>query len=95
MKITIVEQNELEVWDDDLQEFVLNFKSKYYIVNGLGQYVFFHCRNRADAQKECDDMYGKSFYTVRQAKQGSGDGNYTCTGSNSRKGFASHLRKTI
>lgn len=94
-KITVVDQNEMEVWDDESQEYVVKFPAKYYIVNSLGQYIFYHVRSRSEAQQIVDSEYGKGFYIVRQAKMDSGSGNYSCTGSNSRKGFASHLKKTV
>jgi hypothetical protein len=32
----------------------------YYIRNALGEYVYFHTRDRLEAQKICDETYGKS-----------------------------------
>lgn len=76
----------------------LTFKhpSKYYIINSLGQYVYYHCRDRAAAQSQCDKDYGVGKYLIRTSKQsGSSGKEYSARGSNSRKGFASHLKKTI
>lgn len=94
IKITIVEPHDLEVWSDEEEAFVINFRSNFYIINSLGQYIFYHSRDRGAVQRLVDETYGKGFFTVRQAKQSTGSGNYTCTGSNSRKGFASHLKKS-
>lgn len=94
-KITIVEQQDIEVWDDDAQEYVVKFPAKYYVVNSLGQYVFYHVKSRAEAQALSDETFGKGFYTIRQAKMDTGSGNYSCTGTTSRRGTASHLRKTV
>lgn len=85
MKITVVSESELEQWDEELQELVVYFPSKFYIVNSLGQHVFYHCRNRQDAQNAADEEYGKNKYIVRQAKQSAGSGNYTCRGTQTRK----------
>lgn len=86
MKITVVSESELEQWDEELQELVVYFPSKFYIVNSLGQHVFYHCRNRQDAQNAADEEYGKNKYVVRQAKQSAGSGNYTCKGTSTRRG---------
>lgn len=95
IKSTTVESN--KVFDVD-EEGELTFKhpSKYYIINSLGQYVYYHCRDRGVAQKACDDEYGVGKYTIRTSKQsGSSGKEYSARGSNSRKGFASHLKKTV
>lgn len=84
IKITVVEPNDLETWSDEEEGFVINFRSNYYIINSLGQYIFYHCRSRSDAQATVDREYGKGFFTVRQAKQSTGSGNYTCKGTNTR-----------
>lgn len=94
-KITTVKQEDLEVWDDDSQEFILKFPAKYYIVTASAEYKFYHVKSRSEAQQIVDSEYGKGFYTVRQAKMDTGSGNYSCTGSNSRRGFASHLKKSV
>lgn len=43
------------------------YPSKYYIINALGEYTFFRCRERDNAQELCNKMYGKGKYTVRTA----------------------------
>lgn len=68
--------------------------SKYYIVNAMGNYIYFHCKDRAAAQLAVDMEYGKGKYTVRSAKMEKGSGDYTCTGTNTRRGFATQLRPT-
>lgn len=95
IKTTIVSEDQIEVFDEESGQFVLNQPSKFFITLATGDLKFYHCRNRLDAQNAVDAEFGKGFYTVKQCKQGSGSGEYTCKGSNSRKGFASHLRKTV
>jgi hypothetical protein len=80
VKSTVVEGCDLEVWDEAEGTFVTHYPSKYYIVNSLGQYVFYHCRNRSDAQAQANKDFGEGKYSVRQASMGSGSGNYTCVG---------------
>lgn len=95
IKSTVVESK--KVFDTD-ENGDLTFKhpSKYYIINSLGQYVYYHCRDRAKAQDQCDEDYGVGKYLIRTSKQsGSSGKEYSARGSNSRKGFASHLKKTI
>lgn len=49
--------------DDDFKK-----PSNHYIRNAMGEYVFFHNRDRAESQKVCDDMYGKGQYKVNASK---------------------------
>lgn len=93
IKITVVEAHEIENYDEE-EGFSFQHPSKYYFVNASGQYVYVHTRDRQKVVDYIKEEYGGK-YTVRTAKQSKGSGEYTCTGSNSRKGFASHLRKTI
>ena len=39
--------------------------SKFFCINAIGQYIFFSRRSRADAQKDCDELYGKNFYSIK------------------------------
>lgn len=86
IKTTVVESHDLEVWSEEEEAFVINFRSNFYIINSLGQYIFYHSRDRGAVQRLVDETYGKGFFTVRQAKQSSGSGNYTCVGVATRKG---------
>ena len=94
IKTTLVKESEIEVWDQESESFVLNQPSKFYVTLATGDLLFLHTRDRLAAQQYIDSEYGKGFYTVKQCKQGSGSGEYTATGSNSRKGFASHLKRS-
>lgn len=39
--------------------------SQFFIVNALGEGVYFHTRSRAKAQQVCNDIYGEGKYLVR------------------------------
>lgn len=94
IKTTIVDASELDNYNDE-EGFTFKHPSKFYVLTSLNQLVYIHVRSRAEAQAWADENCGKNFYIVRQAKMSSGsDSNYTCTGSNSRKGFAPQLKKT-
>lgn len=69
--------------------------SRYYIVDAMGDYIYFHCRERSTAQAEVDEIYGKNKYLIRSGKMEKGSGEYTCTGSNTRRGFSAQLRPTV
>lgn len=84
MKTTIVPESEVEIYDEDTGQFVLNQPSKFYITTATGDLKFYHCRDRATAQQEVDQEFGKGFYTVKQAKQGQGSGEYTAVGVGTR-----------
>lgn len=82
---------------DTVSAFGFEAPATYFIVNALGEYVFIHTRDRAKAQKYIDEEYGKGKYTVKTAKMAmkSGSGEVTARGYNTRKGFMSHLKKTV
>jgi hypothetical protein len=82
----------LVLYEESLQE---DFKhpSKYYIRIASGDLLYIHCRDRLVAVQYVKDNFdGK--YGIRTAKQSKGSGEYSCTGVNSRKGFAANLRPT-
>ena len=94
----VVPENEAEIYSEDEGRFVLNAKSNWYILDALGNRVYYLTRNRADAQKQADlDYDGK--YTVRAVKDQKSkskleSGGLSCSGSNSRKGFGSWLKES-
>ena len=94
----VVHEGELETWSEDEQRFIMNNKSNFYIINALGEYIFYLTRNRADAQMQANlDYDGR--YTIRTVKDSKTkskreDGGLSCSGSNSRKGFGSWLKKS-
>lgn len=57
-KVTVI--SEEERLSDDLKH-----PTKFFIVNALGEGVYFHTRSRATAQEWADTIYGKGFYKVR------------------------------
>lgn len=94
IKTTIVEASELDNYNDE-DGFTFKHPSKFYVLTSLNQLVYIHVRSRAEAQEWADQNWGKNFYIVRQAKISSGSGDYTCTGTTSRRGTAAHLRPTV
>lgn len=58
----------------------------FYIRNASGDYVFVHTRSRDKAQAWVDDNYGKGRYKVNASKIQKGNGNITCTGTQTRRG---------
>lgn len=93
LKITIVEASAIDAYDEE-GGFTFKHPSKYYFINAMGQAVYIHTRDMKVAVEYIKENYGGR-YVVRTAKESKSDSNYTCTGSNSRKGFASHLRPTV
>ena len=93
-----IPESEAEVWSEEEERFVLNAKSNWYILDALGNRVYYLTRNRADAQRQADlDYQGK--YKVRAVKDQKSkskmeSGGLSCSGSNSRKGFGSWLKKS-
>lgn len=73
--------------------------TKFYFINALSQAVFIHCRDRKDAEQYLTDNYGKGFYKLRTSSletkiSGKNNGELTCRGYNTRKGFSSRLKKS-
>lgn len=94
IKTTLVKEDEIEVWDQESESFVLNQPSKFFVTLATGDLLFLHTRDRLVAQQFIDSQYGKGFYTVKQCKQGSGSGEYTASGSTTRKCTGSWLKKS-
>ena len=94
IKTTLVPEDQIEVWDEDSGSFVLNQPSKFFVTLATGDLLFLHTRDRLAAQGYVDSEYGKGFYTVKQCKQGSGSGEYTASGTTTRKCTGSWLRKS-
>lgn len=86
----VVPESEAEVYCEEEGRFVLNAKSNWYIVDALGNRVYYLTRNRADAQRQADlDYDGK--YTVRAVKDQKSkskleSGGLSCTGTSTRRG---------
>lgn len=59
-QISVVQESER--FEDDFKD-----PTAYFIVNGLGDAVYFKTRSRAKAQTLADEMYGKGFYTVKKS----------------------------
>lgn len=93
IKTTLVKESEIEVWDQESESLVLNQPSKFYVTLATGDLLFLHTRDRLAAQRFIDSEYGKGFYTVKQCKQGSGSGEYTASGSTTRKCTGSWLKR--
>ena len=94
-----VPESEAEIYSEEEGRFILNSKSNWYILDALGNRVYYLTRNRADAQKQADLDYGKGRYTIRavkdqKSKSKQESGGLSCSGSNSRKGFGSWLKKS-
>ena len=94
IKTTLVKESEIEVWDQESESFGLNQPSKFYVTLATGDLLFLHTRDRLAAQQYIDSEYGKGFYTVKQCKQGSGSGEYTASGTTTRKCTGSWLKKS-
>ncbi|MNE17276.1 hypothetical protein D3C87_1546910 [compost metagenome] len=58
----------------------------FFTRSAMGDYYFYHVRNRAKAQEACDELFGKRRYTVNASKIQKGRGGLTCTGTQTRKG---------
>lgn len=86
----VVPESEAEIYSEDEGRFVLNAKSNWYILDALGNRVYYLTRNRADAQRQADlDYDGK--YTVRAVKDQKNksrleSGGLSCTGTSTRRG---------
>ena len=72
----------------------------YFSVSAMQEYYFYKTSDRKLAQDKCDEIFGAGRYVVKtsktvKTKSRREDGSYSCTGTNTRRGFASNLRKTV
>ena len=64
----LVLESDAEIYSEEEGRFILNSKSNWYILDALGNRVYYLTRNRADAQRQADEDYGKGRYTIRAVK---------------------------
>lgn len=70
--------------------------SKYFIVNCMGDRVYYKTKDRAVAQKACDEEYGKGKYKLKTESIDKAPEKVGAVGkinSNSRKGLMQHNMK--
>lgn len=85
LKTTLVPEDQIEYYDEESGSFVFNAKGKFYIQLATGDYLFFTTRDRMKCVDYVKEHFGGK-YTIRTAKQSSGSGDYTCTGTQTRRG---------
>lgn len=71
----------------------------FFVMSSMQDYYFFKTADRAKAQQKCNEIFGENFFIVKtsrniKTKSRLESGTYSAYGSNSRKGFASQLKKT-
>ncbi len=59
-EMEVLHVSEEERMDDDFKP-----PSRFYIVNAMGEGVYFKTHTRSKAQEKSDDIYGKGKYTIR------------------------------
>lgn len=85
-----VPESEAEVWSEEEGRFVMNCPSNFYIIDALGNRVFYKTRNRAEAQRQANEDYdGK--YLIRAVKDQKTkskleSGGLSCVGVATRRG---------
>ena len=67
IKSVIIPQDQIEVWSEQEERFVNNYPSNFYIINALGDFVFYMTRDRAAAQKQANLDWDNK-YTIRCAR---------------------------
>ncbi len=87
----VVAEADAEIWSEEEEGFVMNCPSNLYIINAMGDRVFFKTKDRAAAQQAADELYGKGRYTVRtvkdmKTKSKLESGLLSCYGTQSRRG---------
>ena len=69
--------------------------AKWYIIDAMGDTVYFRKRERKDAQAICDEMYGKGKYTIKTSGIDKGKEGVTCKGYLNSKSLAGQRMMTI
>ena len=91
-----VPAHEVEVWSDEGGCFVQNTPSNFFVVDGMGDSVYFLTKDRAKAQAAANELYdGK--YIIRAVKDQKTksrleSGSCSVVGSNTRKCFSPRLK---
>lgn len=62
--------------------------SGYFVVDCLGNRVYYHSRDRSICQQEVDKDYGKGKYSVKATKDSKGGTSVTCRGFTNSKSLA-------
>jgi len=93
----VVPESDAEIYSEEEGRFILNSKSNWYILDALGNRVYYLTRNRAEAQAQADIDYGKGRYTIRAVKDQKSrsrqeNGEISVRGSNTRKCFSPRLK---
>jgi len=60
-----ISESEAECWDEVSESFVLNAPSNFYVFISTGDRVYYMTRDRAAAQKQADEDWGKGKYKIR------------------------------
>lgn len=71
---------------EQFADFEFEPPATFFTRSAMGQYYFYHTRHRAKAQAACDELFGKSHYTVTATKIQRGRKGLTCTGTHTRRG---------
>ena len=95
----IIPESEAECWDEVSESFVLNSPSNFYVLLAIGSRCYYLTKDRLAAQKQADEDWGAGKYKIRTVKDQKSKskmegGGLSCSGSNSRKGFGSWLKKS-
>lgn len=61
IKVTVVDYTTFSSYD--FQEPAI-----WWILSATGDYYYFHCAKREDAQLKCDQTFGKGFYQVKTSR---------------------------
>lgn len=69
-----------EFCDDDCPK-----PAKWWVRSAMGNYYFFHCRERSSAQTQCDEWFGKGRYKVNTSGVSKNRKDLTVTGTATRK----------
>lgn len=82
IKVTVVTYSEFSSYE--FQE-----PAVWWILSATGDYYYFHCAKREDAQLKCDEIFNKGFYKVKtsrivKTKSSLENGGYSCTGTATR-----------
>lgn len=81
IRITIVEY-------DTFTQYDFEPPATFFTRSAMGDYYFYHTRDRAKAQEACDMLFDRGRYTVNASKMQKGKAGvaFTCTGTQTRRG---------
>lgn len=84
----------------DYIEYTFVEPGSFFSMSAMQEYYFYKTSDRKAAQDKCDELFGAGRYIVKTSKNIATkskreDGGVSASGTNTRKGFAPQLKRSV